>query len=482
MSEQRHHRRFWKPMTRRSLLKGSLAAGLIGPSALLAACRQSTGGSSPTQTPASSGAAPSAPSTPAVIRQSGQLAVFVGKNTTNPQGQTQLFKAIEDAFHKKYPNVTIAWDTYASADEELTKIQTSAASGVGPDVFEFGSTLVPTAFATGAFETFTPDMWQAIGGQEQFFAPQLKMSGPSPDKYIAVPEYANTFALLYNTAMFKQAGLSAPPKSWSEFVEFGKRLTDPSKNVWGTAMAYADSYDPWHWVWLYTEQLGGSLVKSDGTGNFTSPEVIETVTFWLDLMAKHQIVSKASATYKAADALHAFAAQQAAMLVMVGPGLIPTLNQSAVAQSYAYAANPTIPFGRNALPPNGKPAQAFVAGQYLCIFKGTKNKELALELIKTIISPEIQYQIWKLYGNLPVVAAAFDQYAELKQEPWTTFRSAIENAYPTPFLGSWGQLEVAIGHAVSKIAAQIATTGSYTADDLQKALEAANTEYNASLK
>lgn len=477
-------------LSRRRLLKaiGATAVG-AGLPALLAACGGGasptvpSGGASGTAVPAGGAASPSAGgASPAVVSsKQGKLSLFVGKNTANPQAQQQLFKLIEEAFHKTYPNVSVSWDTYASASEELTKIETSAASGTGPDIFEFGSTLVPTAYATGAFDVFTNDMWAAVGGQDRFFKPQLQLSGPSPDKYIAVPEFANTFALVYNTRMFKEAGISGPPKSWNDFVDAAKKLTNTSKNQWGTAAAYADSYEPWHHVWLFAEQLGGSLVDAAGKGQFTTPEVLNATSFWLDWLAKFKIDPSADATYKGADILHAFANGQAAMLVMQGPGLIPTLNKSPVAKEYAYAPNPTIPYGMTALPANGKPAQAFVAGQYLTVFKRSQNKDLALAMIKTITSPEIQYQIWKLYGNLPVTTAGFQQQ-ELEQEPWTVFRTAIENAYPTPFLGSWGQLEVSIGHAVNRVAAQIASSGSYTQDDLKKALEAANAEYDASLK
>ena len=36
-------------------------------------------------------------------------------------------------------------------------------------------------------------------------------------------------ALYYNTALFKAAGLSGPPKTWAEFDAFGKKLTNPEK-------------------------------------------------------------------------------------------------------------------------------------------------------------------------------------------------------------------------------------------------------------
>jgi ABC-type glycerol-3-phosphate transport system substrate-binding protein len=50
--------------------------------------------------------------------------------------------------------------------EESTKIETSVASNSGPDIFGFGSAVVPTAAVTGAFVVLTDALWNTIGGSE----------------------------------------------------------------------------------------------------------------------------------------------------------------------------------------------------------------------------------------------------------------------------------------------------------------------------
>ena len=411
------------------------------------------------------------------------LSLFINKIPSNPEGQDAVMEILIRAFQGQHPNVKVTYDTYASAGQELTKLETAAASHVGPDIFEFGSTLMPTAYATGAFEVLTAEMWDRVGGEKKFLKPQLTMSGPAPGKYIGIPEYANTFALVYNTRMFKEAGIARPPAGWTEFVADAQKLTDPQKDQWGVAIAPADSFQPWHLIWLFATQLGGQLMDSTGNkGLLDAPEVVKASGFWLDWIAKFHIAAKSNVTYKGPDQLFAFANGKAAMLVMVGPGLIPTLNKSAVAKEYAFAPDPTIPYGMTTLPPRGKPAQSFVAGQYVSVFKYSKNRDLALDLIKLWTSTPIQYQFWKLLGFLPVTPDAYAKYPELNQPPWDTFRAGIEHGYPTPFFGSWGQLEVVLEHAIGKIAAQIGTTGSYTQEDLKKALAQANQELEASLR
>ncbi len=454
-------------LSRRQFLKAigaGVVAGALPPA--LSAC-----GTSASPSPA---ARPRGPAT---------LTLFTSRFQADPQAQAALIETFRKEFQKQYPQVTIVHDTYATSAEELTKLETAAASHVGPDIFEFGSTLVSTAHATGAFEPITPPMWDHLGGKNNFFKPQLTMSGPAPDKTMAVPEYANPMAMLYNKRLYAEAGIAKPPTTWTEFVTNAQKLTDPGKDQWGVAMAPADGFQPWHVVWLFATQLGGQLMDPAGTKGFLdSKEVVQAAAFWLDWMAKFKIASRSNATYKGVNTQQQFANGKAAMLIDTGPAPIRTLDKSKVANEYAYAPTPTIPYGMTSLPKSGKPAQGFVAGQYLTIFKFSKNKELALDLIKLITTPPMQHLIWKTYGNLPVNLQTYRDFPELKQPPWSTFFTAEENAYPTPFVGSWGQLQVVVGRVMNKMATQIATTGSYSQDDLKRALTEANRELEASLK
>jgi multiple sugar transport system substrate-binding protein len=453
-------------VTRRHFLSMAGAAGAAAAfPTILTACGQGA-------QPASSGSGGKV--------QPGTLSVFIGKDTSYPTQQAQGMNVLLELFQKKFPGSSFTWDTYASADEELTRLETSAAAHEGPDIFEFGSTLVPTAYASKSFEIITNSMWDELGGKSAFIEAQLTMSGPSPDKLIAVPKTANPYAMVYNTKLFQQAGLSKPPTTWTEFVDYAKEMT--SGGTYGTVVDLQDGFDPWHYVWLFTTDLGGTLLSKDGKrATLDSPEVEEAASFWLDWIAKYGIANRIDATYKGADRTKAFANGAVGMIPMVGPGGIKAFSTSPVAGSYAWAPNPTVPYGMKTMPKNGKPAQGFVSGQYWTIFKYSKNKELAFELIKLMTSPEIQYQFFKQDAQVPVTWATFSKYPETKQSPWDIFVPAEQKSYPTNFSGAFGQLEVVIGQAINKMATQIATTGTYKRADLAAALKQANTQLQAAL-
>jgi len=453
-------------MTRRRFLEvAGVGAAAVAMPGVMAACAQT--GSTPATT--------SSKLSPAT------LSLFVSKDTAHPQQQSQLMDLIKQAFEKQNPGSSFTWDTYASAAEEQTKLETGVAAREGPDVFEFGSTVVPTAYASGAFETITNSMWDELGGKKAFFQPQLAMSGPSSDKLIGVPWSGNPYALVINKAMFQAAGIKSPPKTWNEFVDAAKAMSN-GKDSWGTAMAPADGFDPWHKIWLFATQMGAQLMDDTGKkGLLDSEASVQACAFWLDWMANFKIASRQCATYKGADEIKAFASGNIGMQVMTGPGGIPTYDQGAVAGKYEYVVGPTVPYGMSSLPAKAKPAQGFVSGQYLTIFKYSKNKELALQLIKVMTSPDIQYQLFKLRAQQPVVLETFSKHPEAKVAPWDALYDAELKSYPTPFFGSWLQLEVVLGKAINTIAQQIGVTGTYSKDALKAALTQANQQLAASI-
>jgi multiple sugar transport system substrate-binding protein len=414
--------------------------------------------------------------------QPGTLSLFIGKDTSYPAQQAQGMNVLLDLFKRKFPGSSFTWDTYASSSEELAKLETSAAAHSGADIFEFGSTLIPTAYSSKSFETITSSMWDELGGKKAFIEAQLAMAGPSPNHLIAVPKTANPYAMVYNTKLLRAAGISKPPTTWNEFVEYAKEMTRAGKNQYGAVADYADGFDPWHYTWLFTTQLGGDMISRDGkTALLDSPEVEEAVSFWLNWAAKFGIAARTDATYTGADMSKAFATGTIGMIPLAGPGGIAAFNASPVAGSYAWTSNPTIPYGRHSLPKGGRPAQGFVSGQYWSISKWSPKKELAFELIKLMVSPEIQYQFFKQDAQVPVTWATFTKYPETKKSPWNVFVPAEEKSYPTAFSGAWGQLEVYMGQAVNQMAGQIASTGTFKSSDLKSALTQANTQLQSAL-
>ncbi|HET8909938.1 MAG TPA: sugar ABC transporter substrate-binding protein [Ktedonobacteraceae bacterium] len=411
--------------------------------------------------------------------QSPTLHVLIGYNTVYPKQQQAWMQQISDEF-KKSTGATIAWDTFNGSSEEQTRIQTSIVSGTGPDVFSMGTTFVPTAQATKGFTTLTDQDWNQVGGKARFFQQQLTMSGKSPDQTIAVPFVMRPFAMAYNKDLFQKAGIQAPPQTWSEFVQDAQKMTNSASGVYGTEIDPSDSFDTWKIWWMFAKQMGGDFLSADyKTAKLNSPEAVQAVHFWFDWATTHKIVDPNSMSWKAANALQAFANGKVGMLMMVTSTIRPTLKKSAIANSYAFAPMPSVPYGMQQRPANGVAAETIVSGDSLAVASYSNQKDLAFKFINLVTDAQHQIQYSSTFGDLPTNTDAANTLAS--QDPQTAaFVQAEKGAVPTPFTGVWGPLEVALTGVSAKLAGEVAT-GHYDPSHIKPLLDQANQQIQAQL-
>src|SRR5947209_7170962 len=104
------------------------------------------------------------------------LDVYLAANTQFPQEFAAWQQDIQNQF-KTQTGAAIKWETFATANDEVTKIETSAVSGNGPDIYGVGTTMTPTAYATGAFTKLDYAAWQKVGRKNRFLPATLGISG-----------------------------------------------------------------------------------------------------------------------------------------------------------------------------------------------------------------------------------------------------------------------------------------------------------------
>lgn len=88
--------------------------------------------------------------------------------------------------------------------------------------------------ATGALLPWDAENFDKIGGRDRFVDSALGSTGAEGKDPAAVPLYSMSYALYYNTKMFAEAGISAPPATWDELVADGKKLSKDGK--WALGM------------------------------------------------------------------------------------------------------------------------------------------------------------------------------------------------------------------------------------------------------
>lgn len=371
------------------------------------------------------------------------LQVYISVQSSYPTEQKDWMTRIQQKF-KEQTGADVAFETYASGDEEQRKIQTSVVSGQGPDVYEIGTTFTPTAYASGSFVKLGDEQWDAIGGRDKFVQSTLAMSGPSADDQIAVPFNSIPFVMAYNKDRFAKAGIDSPPKTWDELVADAKKLT--SGDQYGLAMDYKDNYDPWKYVWMFSNQYGNPLVDGD-TVRIDDPTVARAYDAYFGFLTKDKIVNPDAASWAAPDALASFGSGESAMLAMVSPNALPTLKKSDVADSFAFAPMPAVPPGETSLPQGGVPATTIVSGQNLVVASYSQNQDLALKYLQLITSPEEQEHFSEVFGSLPTNAEAAKKVAA-SNPAYKAVLASAQQARPTPFTGAWSEIQLGLMNIV----------------------------------
>jgi multiple sugar transport system substrate-binding protein len=381
----------------------------------------------------------------------GQLDVLVGANSNYPQEQQEWFTHIQDAFRAR-TGAEVRFETFASAADEQKRIQTAVVSGEGPDVYSLGTTFTPVAQATRAFVELGDAEWAAIGGRDRFTPATLAMSGPDATHQVGIPFLSRPFAMAYNTELFAQAGLSGPPTTWDQFVEYGKQLT--KDGVYGAAIAYADNYDPWKFIWMFANQYGNPLVDGDRV-RLDDPTVLRAYQEYFGFLTEDKIVAPEAIGWSSAQALASFASGESAMTLMTTATSIPTLDASPVAGKYAYAPMPAVPPGESALPDGGVPATTIVSGDNIAIADYSDDKELALEFVELVTSEEEQLHYTETFGDLPTNAAAAEQVAA-GNEVLAPMLEAGATSIPTPFTGAWSEVQLALTNVAVQSRSELA--------------------------
>jgi multiple sugar transport system substrate-binding protein len=388
-------------------------------------------------------------------------------------------KAAYDAYYqalaaqfKKETGATVTYEYYSSGAQEATTMETSLVSDSGPDIIGYGSAFVGTLYATHGFYQLTPSDWAALGGRDQWNASTLSASGPDATHDVGVPDVSIPYTMAYNKKLFAKAGISAPPTTWTEYVQDAQKIQAKEPGVYGAGFDPADPLDPWKFVWSYTHQLGGALTSPDGkSAAIDSAQVRQATDFYFQQYYKFHIVPPASLTWNDAQMLAAF---QSGKIAMIPLATDRSVAGSAIASDIGYAQLPAVPYGMAQRPAGGTPAASIVSGNYWALFSYAQDKKaLALKFMKVGLEPSIVAKQWQVLGWAPTTKSDI-AYLAAQQPDAKPFLDIVAKQERTEFTRAWTYLETGLGTAITNIASHLATSGSWDAGYLQSQLSAQN--------
>lgn len=179
-------------------------------------------------------------------------------------------------------------------NELRAKVTTDVATGAASfDIATVGTYEVPIWGANGWLDSIDslaaehPDMVQADYDFDDLL-PTIKAGLSLEDELFAVPFYGESSFLMYNKAMFDEAGLEMPEQpTWEQVAEFACQIHDPDNNVYGIVLrglpGWGEVMAP---LTTVVNTHGGRWFDEEWMPQLDSPEWNQAVTFYADLVQR----------------------------------------------------------------------------------------------------------------------------------------------------------------------------------------------------
>jgi raffinose/stachyose/melibiose transport system substrate-binding protein len=258
---------------------------LIAAFALTACGPQATEAPAPTQEPAQPAQPAATEAQPAPTEVMAEpVTVTWWHITTKDPGLTDWQKMADD-YMAAHPNVTIEI-TVLENEAFKTKLTTVMQSGDPPDIFQsWGGGTFNQQVEAGLLKDITADL-DADAAWKDSFAPGALGVYSYQGKNYGVPWDMGMVGFWYNKALFEQAGIDAPPGTWTEFLEDVQTLKDAG--ITPISIGEGDKWPGMHfWNYLATRICGQAKFEAAmaRTGSFTDPCFVEAGAKLQELVA-----------------------------------------------------------------------------------------------------------------------------------------------------------------------------------------------------
>lgn len=197
-----------------------------------------------------------------------------------------VWQKLADEYMDAHPNVNVEI-TVLENEAFKTKLTTVMQSGEPPDIFQSWGGGVMNEYANaGLLKDITADLDADGGAWRDTFAPGALGVYAYKGQSYGVPWDMGMIGFWYNKELFAQAGIDAPPTTWSELLEDVTKLK--AAGITPIALGEGDKWPGMHmWAYLVTRLGGqanfeGALLR---TGSFTDEPFVKAGVMLQELVA-----------------------------------------------------------------------------------------------------------------------------------------------------------------------------------------------------
>ncbi len=190
---------------------------------------------------------------PTAAAATGAKVTFTWWHIQTTEGEKALWQKLADDYVAAHPNVKI--DITVMENENFkTKLTTVMQSGNPPDLFQsWGGGVMNEYAQAGLLKDITADLKE--GGWGDSIGKGALAVYSFQGKYYGVPRDMGVVGFWYNKDMFTKAGISAPPKTWTELLDDVKKLK--AAGITPIAVGGKDKWPGAFWWEYLAVRMGG---------------------------------------------------------------------------------------------------------------------------------------------------------------------------------------------------------------------------------
>ena len=307
----------------------------------------------------------------------------------NDAEQKEMREAL-DVFQKQSPNIKVTLQRIAWGDSREQFLR-EAAVGQGPDVVHIAQTWTRSMGQAGVFAKLN-ELVKKHGlrtGWDDFVSTELAVQDDGT--IYAIPWTVDTFAMVYNKDLLKQAGIVKFPDTWEELRQASRQIKQKTgKTGWGFPAGSSATNSIWFFCNFYWWSHGWALVDRAPDGkyvmNITVDQIAEAFDYYHSYLKEgHNDKSMLAVTNWGAQELIE-GMVQGTIAVISTPEFV--LTQIEEAYKARFPGKP-MPFASTIHPKDKNGSKTFVGGRQLAINVNTKHPDEAFKLVQYLTTPDI---------------------------------------------------------------------------------------------
>ena len=357
------------------------------------------------------------------------LAIWTGYPEIVP-----VYKKVSDAYAAAHPGVkfTILSTTLREHEQKLSA---AMPTGTGPDIFDVGTNISVNFATAGLIAPNPPDIDAYLKAN---YRPESVKVFTTGAKSYGLPFLFSTPAMFWNRAMFAEAGLQGPPKTFPELMDAARKLvkfdasgkmtrSGISLRLSGQGSGIGEKYR------FVLEPAGGSLITETPSGKwhqgYDNKAGQEALNFYIDAVQKYHVDDP-----KVQHDADAFVAGNTAMLF-----------REAWVIGQIQTDNPKLDYGVAQIPAwtAGGPLKTLLQHDGIQVSGKSRNAQAAWDFVKFLTNDDNSRTLTEISGW--VAARQGVDWSPLLQKipQYQVFLTppADQQYYLEPVLAPWDEIE-----------------------------------------